>query len=414
MLSDLAFALAQQGHRVSVITSRQRYDDANVGLTPRETVDGVEIHRVWTSRFGRANLVGRAVDYLTFYLSAAARLMQLARSGSVVVAKTDPPMLSILAGPIARWRGAQLINWLQDVFPEVASALGVGRGRFAAMGYRLLQRLRDRSLRSGAFAVAIGDRMADRLAALGVPREKIRVIPNWADGATIRPVDRQTNELRAAWGLEHGYVVGYSGNLGRAHAYQELLDAIALIEQQAARPDGDAEMPVKWLFIGGGAQYESFRREVHARGLRSVHFRPYQPREQLAESLSAADVHLITLRPELEGLIVPSKFYGVAAAGRPAIFIGDMQGEIANVLRRHDCGLAVPGGDGKALARGVLELAADPHRAAEMGARARRAFEIHYDKAVAVSRWEALLGEVEMMREHTAGQLAGRTFADHP
>ena len=97
-----------------------------------------------------------------------------------------------------------------------------------------------------------------------------------------------------------------------------------------------------WLFIGGGALYQDLQAQVERRRLTSVHFRPYQPSERLAESLSVADVHLVSLRPELEGLIVPSKFYGIAAAGRPTIFVGDKDGEIAQLIARHACGQTVP------------------------------------------------------------------------
>src|SRR5262245_59016805 len=139
MLSDLAFALAKPGAAVTVITSRQRYDAPMDALPPRETVDGVSIYRVWTSRFGRANLLGRVIDYATFYLSAAWRLWRLARPGDVVIAKTDPPMLSVIAVPLCRRRGVRLINWLQDIFPETAQALGVG-GRVARTPFRLVRR----------------------------------------------------------------------------------------------------------------------------------------------------------------------------------------------------------------------------------------------------------------------------------
>ena len=98
LLSDLAFHLAEGGHRVCVVASRQRYDDPGARLASRETVEGVGVYRVWTSRFGRRFLPGRAVDYLTFYLSATFRLWWLARRGDVVVVKTDPPLVSVVAG----------------------------------------------------------------------------------------------------------------------------------------------------------------------------------------------------------------------------------------------------------------------------------------------------------------------------
>jgi hypothetical protein len=146
MLSDLTFALAAGDRRVLVITGRQRYDAPDESLPARETVNGVEVHRVWTSRFGRANLPGRALDYATFYVAAAWRLWRMARRGDVVVAKTDPPMLSVMAAPICRLRGAVLVNWLQDIFPETAEALGVG-GRLARIPFGAMRLLRNRQHR---------------------------------------------------------------------------------------------------------------------------------------------------------------------------------------------------------------------------------------------------------------------------
>jgi glycosyltransferase involved in cell wall biosynthesis len=397
ILSDLAFDLAKRGRRVIVITSRQRYDAPNIRLVPWDVVRDVEIYRVWTSHFGRSGLIGRAIDYVTFYFSATWLLWRLARTSDVVVAKTDPPMLSVLVGPATRWRGAHLVNWLQDVFPEVASELGVGQGRLSKLAYALLRGLRDRSLKRASCNVVIGDLMARRLRALGVSPARIRVIPNWADGSLIRPIVPDENLMRQEWDLREPFVVGYSGNLGRAHEYQTFLDAIARLESEAKTLGANAASNplVKWLFIGGGAQYEIFRQEVETRGLTSVLFKPYQPRERLAESLSAADVHLVTLRPELEGLIVPSKFYGVAAAGRPTIFIGDKQGEISRVLAEHGCGISVSEGDGEGLARAILDLASRRNSCADMGARARLCFERNYEKTIALGKWAALLQEVE-------------------
>ena len=244
-----------------------------------------------------------------------------------MVAKTDPPMLSVLAGPIARLRGAKLVNWLQDLFPEVAMAVGPGKDGAMGQVYRFMKVLRDRSLRAADMNVVLGDRMAERVLALGVAPEKIRLISNWADARVLRPVLHEENDLRRAWGLNGKFVVGYSGNLGRAHEYETLIDAIARLEDHP--PSGP---PVVWLFIGGGALYEEFAVQTARRHLTSVVFKPYQSRELLSQSLSAADVHLVSLRPELEGLIVPSKFYGITAVGRPTLFIGDRDGEIARLL----------------------------------------------------------------------------------
>jgi len=389
MLSDLAFGLSTRGHRVCIITSRQRYDVPGERLPARETVGGVEVFRVWTSRFGRDKLIGRAVDYATFYVSAASTLWRLARAGDIIIAKTDPPKLSVVVGPIARWRGAQLVNWLQDLFPEVAEAVGLDGRQLPSFVYDALRVLRNWSRRSAAMNVALGDRMAERLAALGVAPDRVCIVQNWADGGLINPIAPADNPLRREWGLDGKFVVGYAGNLGRAHDYHTFLDAITRVE--GATTDS---LRILWLFVGCGALHGAFVSEVRARGLKSIIFKPYQPRELLAQSLSAADVQLVCLKPELEGLIVPSKFYGIAAAGRPTIFVGDRDGEIARIVQRRDLGFAVNQGDGVELAARVLALARNPDICREIGARARKACEDEFEKQIAIDRWELLLARL--------------------
>src|SRR5262249_35067625 len=198
-------------------------------LPARERVNRVSIYRVWTSRFGRTNLLGRTIDYVTFYISAAWCLWRLASAGDIVIAKTDPPMLSLVAGPVCRLRGARLVNWLQDIFPEVAEELGF-RGGAARAAFAMARRLRNRSLSRPAANVVVGERMAARLAALGIEKERIRIIANWADD-NIAPVRPATNQLRASWALQDRFVIGYSGNLGRAHETDTLLQSICELER---------------------------------------------------------------------------------------------------------------------------------------------------------------------------------------
>ncbi|MEZ5591140.1 MAG: glycosyltransferase family 4 protein [Gammaproteobacteria bacterium] len=296
ILTDLAFFLAGQGREVHIITSRQRYDDPAARLAAVDVVGQVQVHRVWTSRFGRAGLLGRTFDYLSFYLSAGWRAWRLSRRDDLLVSKTDPPLASMLGAWVARRRGARLVNWLQDLFPEVAVALNV-RGMAGRVG-QFLQRRRNASLHTAAINVVIGERMAQRLRAEGIPERQLCVIHNWADGDAIQPVAAATNPLRREWGLEGRFVIGYSGNMGRAHEFETLLNAMASlsIEQNPLAP------PIVFLFIGGGHQREHLQAEAQRRGITNVQFRAYQPRERLRESLGVADVHVISLRPELEGI----------------------------------------------------------------------------------------------------------------
>ena len=294
---------------------------------------------------------------------------------------------------IANLRGAHLVNWLQDIFPEVAEGLSVG-GSLGGAASGSLRPLRNWSLRSAEVNVVVGQGMAARLQALGIPPEKIKVIENWADGDLIFPLSPRESELRKEWVPENRFVVCYVGDLGRVHDVDTVLSAMTLLEERAKPSPSDLAAKIMFVFVGGGAKRVSLEREALKRGLTNFRMNPYQPKERLGETLGLADVHLVNLNPALEGLIVPSKFYGIAAAGRPTIFIGARDGEIARLLDESKCGFTVPQGYGEALANRILELARNHNLCAELGGRARIAFEGQWDKELALGRWEALLHAV--------------------
>ena len=362
-----------------VVTSRQRYEESGALLPSAEVESGVKVHRIWTSRFGRDRLLGRAADYLTFYLSAGRHLLRLAERDDTLVAKTDPPLISIVVAVVARLRGARLVNWVQDVFPEAAMALGV-RGVNGWLG-RALQRMRDASLRQAVANIALGGKMAAYLAARA-GHGRVEVIHNWVDDESIVPHSTGQNRLREQWGLEGKFVVGYSGNMGRAHEFDTILEAAAQLR---------SETDTVFLFIGAGNQKTRFEKETVRRGLTQVLFKPYQDREVLPESLRVADVHLVSLRPELERFILPSKFYGAAAAGRPVIFIGDPDGEIGEILRSGHCGAAVRPQDSRELAQWVRTLRTDSVMRREWGQNARRLIEERFSRKKAMSLWCTVL-----------------------
>ncbi len=376
LLADLAFTLAVHGRPVSVITSRQRYGEPEARLPSSETVKGVTIERVWTSCNGRQNLLGRAFDYLTFYLSALWQMWRTLSKGDVVVAMTDPPLIGIPAAMVASLRGAKLVIWHQDLFPEVATVLGVKgmQGKFA----ELLLGLRNIPVRRASLNVVLSRKMAQRLIDEGTPMDNIRIIHNWADGSTIYPKKTDENPLRAAWGLQDRFVVGYSGNMGRVHEFSTLLEA-------AERLRDDPR--VVFLFIGDGYHRPWIEREAKQRGLNNMMFQPYQPRERLIDSLGVPDIHVISLRQDMEGLVFPSKLYGILAAGRPPLFIGAEHGDVAHILRNERCGLVAAEDDAYSVVEGIRQLQRDPQLKQAMGERARLHFERHYDIEHALLNW---------------------------
>jgi glycosyltransferase involved in cell wall biosynthesis len=391
LLADLAFGLAAKGFEIHIVCSRLLYDEPNARLPARDSIRGVAVHRLWTTRFGRRRLPGRACDYLSFYLSSAVFLLARLRRADIVVAQTDPPLISLVAAAAARLRRATLLNWLQDVFPEVASRLGANP--LPAWLDACLRSLRDASLRTAAVNIVLGGRMAEYLGTRRIPADRIEIIENWADTEAVTAKPAAASSLRAALELGAEFVVAYSGNLGRAHDYRTIQGAAAALRDEPG---------IVFLMIGGGANMQSFAAHAAEARLGNVRFLPYQPRERLGDSLAAADVHLVNLLPALEGLIVPSKFYGILAAGRPIVFIGDPEGELARAVRAAQCGFAVGMGRSDELVRAIETLRGDARLRLAMGAASRRLAECAHSAAASCDRWEALLRRMAAAQRHRA------------
>jgi colanic acid biosynthesis glycosyl transferase WcaI len=389
VLHDLTRGLAAEGYDILVVTSRLLYGDRRRSLPPDEAFEEIEVHRVWTTAFGRKG-AGRALDYLTFYFAAAWKLARATRRGDVVVAMTDPPMLGAAIGWVVRLRRGRLVNWLQDLFPEVIERVS-GRAWLPAL-LAPVRALRDASLRAAALNVAIGGRMEAYV--VRVARARTTVIPNWADGREIVPLPKESHRLREEWGLREKFVVGYSGNLGRVHE----LDTIVQAAERLVR-----HPRIVFLFIGDGHQRARLEASCVGRALDNVIFKPYLPRSMIGLGLTVADVHLVSLQPAMEGLVVPSKIYGAMAAGVPVLFIGDPSGEVAEILSGlPPVGRVITSGDSQGLAHAIVDLEASPAAVAEMGLAARERLLADYDVRIAVSRWSALLKSVATGDAHEA------------
>jgi glycosyltransferase involved in cell wall biosynthesis len=270
-----------------------------------------------------------------------------------------------------------------DLFPETAIELGLIKDK--TLPGQLSLFLRNWSMRQSALTICPIDRMARFLSAQGISADNLAVVHHWADKNEILPVDPQDNPLRHAWGLGDKFVIGYSGNFGRAHDFQTVLDAA---EQLKASPE------IVFLMIGEGQQRRYVEEEARRRGLSNIVMKPFQPVDQLSESLGAADVHLVSLKPELEHCIVPSKFYGVLAAARPTIFIGDPDGEIATVIRDFHCGVSLCPGEVEMLVSAILLLRNSQFNRKLMGNNARYLMETAYSREFGAAVWQSAVGRL--------------------
>ena len=367
-------------HASAAQDGREEPGRSRGGLVRRESHQDVTILRANSSRFAPARFAGRAANYLTYFASATAASFQIGRP-DVVVALTDPPIIGLTALFAARRTGARFVFVCEDIFPEVATLVeDFHNGAVNAA----LDRINRYLLREADAVVALGERMRRRLVEeKGADPGRVHVIHNWADCDAIVPVPKD-NAFSRAHDLTDRFVVMHSGNIGLSQNLDVLIEAADRLRSKER---------LMIAIVGGGSRREALERMVSERGLTNVRFFPYQSKSSLRESFGAADAFVVSLKDTLEGYIVPSKVYGILAAGRPYIAATNPTCEAATIAREGGCGLVAAPGDAGALAEAIASLYDDPAGTRAMGERARRAA-WQFDRPVAVQAYYDLFGRV--------------------
>jgi colanic acid biosynthesis glycosyl transferase WcaI len=381
LLTDLAEELASQGMGVTVVTGRAGYLDGKRIGPPDACYKGVTVKRVWSTRFGRRAALGRFADYVSFYISAGWATVR-SRNIDCLIVWSDPPLLSFLAAFLRPLKGWKTISWLQDVFPENAVRAGILKDGWLA---RTLTRIAYWSLRASHRIIVVGRCMEQHLQRAGIPQEQVVRLPNWADGEALGPVAAHENWFRKEHHLNGHLVVMYSGNLGVVHDADSLLRVIRSLHGMSR---------VCFVFMGYGKGKVRLEERGRREGLTNLRFIDYQSQQHLRFSLSAGDIHLVSLRTDMEGLSVPSKVYSIMAVGRPVIFIGPEGSEAGAVVRDAGCGLVFTPDESESAASAIRDLARDPEQRERLGTAGRRYFEAVLDKQRAIERFQTVLQTV--------------------
>lgn len=374
LMTELAQNLCEHGVEVTALASRSRYN-GGCRMAPKETYKGVRIERAWATCFGKKSILGRLSDYLTFYVAACWKLFTLPRQ-DVIMALTTPPLIGLIALIVGRIRGVRFVALMEDLYPDVAVALGaISSG---GMLVRIMDWLTCFMLNHADRIIVLSDCMYDRvIAKIGSQAaSRIDIIHNWADGNEIAPLEK--NGYFAAHEWHDKLVVLFSGNLGLVNEFVTVLDAA---KQLCADPN------VAFVFVGEGARANEIRNFVSQHHLKNVHMLPYQPRESLARCLASSDVLLVTLADGLAGLSMPSKTYSSLAAGRPILFVGDQNSSVANLIHQFQCGATLASGQSTALAETLSSWGANRAKLISLGASSRSLFEKQFDRPVAVRRY---------------------------
>ena len=379
-LGELTEALAQVGHQVTVLCSSRGYDRPEMRLPRREVRNGVEIIRLPCSGLGKRARWRRAIDFFTFLVSSSLQLLGMRRF-DLVVALTSPPLISAVGAAFVKLKGGKLVFWVMDLNPD--EAVAAHWLRQGSLTEKFLSALLRFSLRASTQVVALDSFMKQRLAARGMPLDRISVIPPWAHDETVKFDAAGRARFRARHGLEGRYVVMYSGNHSPCHPLDTLLEAARALA---------CDPRIVFCFVGGGSEFEKVRRFAEAHDLANMVQLPYQPLEELGASLSAADLQVVVMGDPFVGIVHPCKIYNILAVGGPVLYIGPEKSHIARILFPHV---------GTSIARSALHGASDDvvrhildGVAGRLDARRENRYGLQFSRDVVLPRMVAMLESV--------------------
>lgn len=352
-----------QHHRVTVLCGRPSYDPAERHppyLFRREVLGNLVIERVGSTAFSRFHMRRRVSNYLTYLALAIPRA--LAIQSDVILAMTDPPVAGIAGSVVARITGRPFVYNIRDLYPDMAIGGQIVRPNF---WIRRWERMHRKALRSAARVIVLGEDMRDRILAKGVDPARVVIV---RDGASIpESLEPPDNPIAREIRGDFRFVLVHAGNLGFYGAWRTLIRAARSLES-----DG-----VGLVFVGEGARKSEI--EAEAAGCRAVRFLPFYPAKNLSSVLASGDLHVVTVKRGLEGVVVPSKLYPLLAAGRPILGVAPPETDVVRILSRFGCGVSADPDDAEAVAQAVRGVLLAPERLGQMGLRARAA-SVFYDR----------------------------------
>jgi colanic acid biosynthesis glycosyl transferase WcaI len=376
MAAQVAETLAQ-GHRVTVVAGRPSYDPDEFytyAWLRKETRNSVAIERVGSTAFPRHQMRKRVSNYLSYLALAVPRAMAV--RPDVVLAMTDPPVAGIAGAFVARMTRRPFVYNIRDLYPDMAIGGDILKRNPWTDRWENLHR---RALQRAARVIVLGEDMRERILSKGVSPDRVRVV---RDGTSIPlstpdPQDPIVQEMRCGF----PFVVLHAGNLGFYGAWTTLV--------QAARILGDRNLGL--VFVGDGANRPAL--EVEARELPNVRFLPFRPADQIPHVMRAGDLHVVTVRRGLEGVVVPSKLYSILAAGRPVLVVASAKSDAARIVRDSGCGLTAEPEDAEGVCAAIRSACDNPAQLAEMGRRAREAA-AKYARVKELQLFRAIIEEV--------------------
>ncbi len=367
-MADAAAALVDRGYEVRVLTSARGYDDPTVKYPLQEYRDGVDIRRMPFSSFGKKTIAHRLLGQMLFLAQVFFRGLFTPRLSAVLVS-TSPPMASIVAVAIGLLRRKPIKFWAMDINPDQIIAMGkVGPNSIPVKVFNFINRW---LLWASSDIVALDRFMGDRLDKKYPINQKLLVMPPWPHGDHLLPVEHDENPFRKEHGLEGKFVIMYSGNHSLTNPIDTVLRAALALQDQD---------DLVFAFIGGGVRKKEVDDLIAEHKPKNVISLPYQPREEIRYSLSAADVHLVTLGDDMVGIIHPCKIYGAMSLCRPILYFGPVPSHASELVDGYQIGWSLKHGDDETAIKKILEIKNTPsEELKELGQKAVNAVKQNFD-----------------------------------
>jgi glycosyltransferase involved in cell wall biosynthesis len=319
------------------------------------------------------------VNYLLYLIGALVRSVFLP-TPNVIMVWSDPPIIGLVAVCMKYLKGSKIIFVPQDVYPEVAIAAGKMNNIFFVV---LLRFLTGSILRASDRIIAVGQCLQKRLYGKGCLADQVSYIPNWQDIKDLAPKSGAAMRSRHAISKD-AFVVMHSGNIGYSQNFDLLLEVARLLKGQPR---------IQFVIAGDGSRMKELKAIKEKNHLSNVLFLPYQLSSELAESLSMADIHYVSLLPKFTGYIVPSKIYGILAVGRATIANVDPNSEVALTIEESKSGVLVPP-DAEAMKSELLSLSNDPGKVRTLGNNGHTWIQKNRNRDLAVSAYKRTFHDV--------------------
>lgn len=385
VLTELAEDIVKNNIEVDVITSSNSYRGQNSDLKRSEVYEGINIKRVYSSKFNRNKTLGRLINYLTFLVSAFINTI-IKKNYDYILLVSNPPVLPIIGYLVNKIRRKPYIYLLHDIYPDMA--VKVGAIKEGGLICKVMNYINKKIYNSAYKVIVLGKDMKQNLLDKNVPEDKIEIITNWADREKIYEISKN-NEFSMKNNIDDTFNIVYTGNIGRFHDIETILESANKLKE---RND------IKFIFVGDGYKKKDIESYIKEFSLENIKIFDYQYGKTYNQLLNCADVFITTLDKGIEGLGVPSKTYSYLAASKPIIAIMNKDSEIGSLIEENNLGTRVNSGESLKIVEFILNIKQNTDEYEKVKRNVKEIFNNNYERNMVTIKFVNMMNKNEVVK----------------